>query len=266
MIKIIFIADIVGKIGRRAVEEYLPTLKKELKPDLVIANAENLAHGTGFTQKTLDEMTAAGVDIFTSGNHAWKKGSADEILDADKPVVIRPANYPSKKSGLGYIEIKIGQNKLIVVNLLGEVFIEEKVASPFKSMERILAKIRDEKALYFVDFHAEATSEKIAFAQYFDGKLAAVIGTHTHVPTADERILNQGTGYITDAGMVGYYDSVIGADKNQVFNGFLNTGKSSGKHDLPDTGDCQFNAVYLELDEKKKTTTKIQRINKIVKI
>jgi metallophosphoesterase (TIGR00282 family) len=264
MIKIIFLADIIGKIGRKGVTKYLPILKKELRPDLVIANAENLAHGIGFTQKTLDEMTAAGVDFFTSGNHAWKKGTADEILDADDPIVIRPANYPSKKSGVGYKEFKIAQNKLIVVNLLGEVFIEDKVGNPFKAMERIIAKFG--KAIYFVDLHAEATSEKTAFAQYFDGKVTAVVGTHTHVQTADERILKNGTGFITDAGMIGYYDSIIGADKKQIFNMFLGTGKSSAKHDMPETGDCQFNGIYLEIDEKKNIVSKIKRLSKIVKI
>ena len=151
-----------------------------------------------------------------------------------------------------------------MVNLLGEVFIDEKVASPFRTMDNIL-KI-SQKSLVLVDFHAEATSEKIAFAQYFDGKIAAVIGTHTHVQTADERILAKGTGYLTDAGMVGYYDSIIGANKEQIYNLFLGSGKSSKKHDLPNSGLCEFNAVYLEIDEKEKVTHKIERINKVVKV
>lgn len=264
MIKIIFISDIVGKIGRNAVVQHLPTLRRHYHPDLIIANAENLAHGIGFTGKTLQEMTDAGVDFFTSGNHAWKKNGADEILSAPNPIIIRPANYSNRKSGVGYRELKIGQISLFVVNLLGEVFIDEKVASPFRTMDNIL-KI-SQKSLVLVDFHAEATSEKIAFAQYFDGKITAVIGTHTHVQTADERILAKGTGYLTDAGMVGYYDSIIGANKEQIYNLFLGSGKSSKKHDLPNSGLCEFNAVYLEIDEKEKVTHKIERINKVVKV
>jgi len=216
MIKIIFLADIIGKIGRRAVVQYLPELKKEYKPDLTIANVENLAHGIGFTQKTLDEMLDAGVDLFTSGNHAWRKGGSDDILNQENSLVIRPANYEDSKSGVGVRQLEIGQNKLIVVNLLGKVFIDEEVDNPFTTLEGIIKKYK--KSLILVDFHAEATSEKNAFGLYFDGKVAAVLGTHTHVPTCDQRILSGGTGYITDAGMIGHYDSVIGADKNQIFN------------------------------------------------
>ncbi|MEK7653627.1 MAG: TIGR00282 family metallophosphoesterase, partial [Patescibacteria group bacterium] len=211
MIKILFLSDIVGKIGRKAVIKELPKLKSRYHPDLVIANAENLAHGIGFTRKTLAEMIEAGVDLFTSGNHAWEKAGADEILNQKDSSVLRPANYPAKKSGVGVKELKISKKKVVVVNLLGKVFIKDRVADPFKMMKKIIRE--HGKAIYLVDFHAEATSEKTAFANYFDGKIAAVIGTHTHVPTSDERILADGTGYITDAGMIGYYDSVIGADK-----------------------------------------------------
>ena len=264
MIKIIFIADIVGKIGRKAVAQYLPKLKKQYQPDLVIANAENLAHGIGFTRKTLEEMTVAGVDFFTSGNHAWKKAGSDEVLDDKSLPIIRPDNYADKRSGVGYKAIKIGINKLIVVNLLGRVFIDDNLLSPFQSMEQVLKK--EKEAIFIVDFHGEATSEKVAFGQYFSGKIAAMIGTHTHVLTSDARILSGGTGYITDAGMVGYYDSIIGADKGQIFNLFLSSGKSSKKHDLPEVGECCFNAVYLEINEKTAQTVKIKTINKIINI
>lgn len=264
MIKIIFIADIVGKIGRRGLDQYLPKLKTKYKPDLVIANAENIAHGIGFTQKTLNEALEAGVDFFTSGNHAWGKAGSDEILNKKPALVIRPINYGSKKSGVGYQEIEIGSNKLIVVNLIGKVFIPDVHESPFKALEKIIKKYKDH--IVIVDFHAEATSEKNALAQYFDGKVAAVIGTHTHVPTADHRILEDGTGFVTDAGMVGYYNSVIGANKGQIFNLFLEKGKSSKKHDVPDHGDCQFNAIYLEINPKTKKTVKIERLDKIINI
>jgi len=263
-IKIIFIADIIGKIGRRAVAEYLPKLKSKYKPDLVIANAENLAHGTGFTQKTINESLEAGIDFFTSGNHAWDKLEGDKILNRKIPLVIRPINYKDKKSGVGLAEIKIGQIKVIVVNLLGKVFINDDLNCPFKALEKVVKKHKD--AIIIVDFHAEATSEKNALAQYFDGRVSAVLGTHTHVPTADQRILEGGTGYVTDAGMVGYYNGVIGANKEQIFNLFLEKGKSSKKHDLPDKGKCQFNAVYLEINSKTKKTVKIKRLDKIINI
>jgi 2',3'-cyclic-nucleotide 2'-phosphodiesterase len=264
MIKIIFIGDIVGKIGRRAVSQYLPKLKTKYKPDLVIANAENIAHGIGFTQKTLGEAVDAGVDFFTSGNHAWGKAGSDDILNKKPPLVIRPANYKGKKSGVGYQEIEIGQNKLIVVNLLGKVFIPDSLNCPFKELKKIVKKHKDD--IIVVDFHAEATSEKNALGQYFDGQISAVLGTHTHVPTSDGRVLDGGTGCITDVGMVGYYDSVIGARKDQIFNLFLGKGKSSKKHDLPDSGKCQFNAVYLEINPKTKKTTKVKRLDKIINI
>lgn len=264
MIKILFIADIVGKIGRNAVALYLPNLKKKYHPDLVIANAENLAHGIGFTQKTLNEMREVGVNGFTSGNHAWEKASSDEVLNNLNNQIIRPANYPSLKSGRGWMEFKIAEHRLIVVNLLGRVFIDEKTHNPFATLDKIIAK--DRKVLYLVDFHAEATSEKVALAHYFDGRVVAVIGTHTHVQTADEQILENGTGFISDAGMVGYKNSVIGSDRQQVLNMFLGTGKSSKKHDLPAHGEAIFNAIYLEIDPRQGKAIKIERINKIVEV
>jgi metallophosphoesterase (TIGR00282 family) len=264
MVKIIFIGDVIGKIGRRALAKHLPVLKEKYKPDVVIANAENIAHGIGFTVNTLAEASAAGVDVFTSGNHTWGKSGSDKILNQKPPIIIRPANHIGRKSGVGKVEINIGQNKLIVINLLGKVFISENLHSPFKVLEKLLKKHKNDMVL--VDFHAEATSEKNALGQYFDGRVSAVLGTHTHVPTADNRVLAGGTGYITDIGMVGYYDSVIGSRKDQIFNLFLEKGKSSKKHDAPDIGKCQFNAVYLEIDPKTNKTTKIKRLDKIVNI
>lgn len=264
MIKIIFLPDIIGKIGRRAVTKNLPKLINKYQPDLIIANAENLAHGIGFTEKTLLEMTEAGIGVFTSGNHVWKKAGADEILNSANSPIIRPANYSKKRAGMGWKEIEIGQNKIIVVNLLGKVYIDEDVACPFKTMEKIIQN--NKKAIFIVDFHAEATSEKTAFANYFDGKISAVIGTHTHVPTCDQRILSEGTAFVTDAGMIGYYDSIIGAEKKQVFNLFLGTGTSGKKHDLPDKGTCQFNGIYLEINNKTGQATKIERLDQLIKV
>ncbi len=264
-VKVIFLADIVGKIGRKAVKKYLPELKKQYRPDLIIANAENLAHGIGFTKKTIDEMAVLGVDCFTSGNHAWGKNGADEILNQNNPAVIRPANYRLKKSGVGVKELKIGSNKIIVINLLGEVFINEKLFSPFKVLASIIKSYAG-KPIFIVDFHAEATSEKRALAASFDGQVAAVIGTHTHAPTGDEKILAEGTAFITDAGMIGYEDSVIGANKEYIINSFFGKKGKAKKHDLPDKGKCQFDAVYLEIDVKTRRAKKIKRLNKILNI
>jgi len=264
MVKVIFLADIVGKIGRRAVTSYLPELKKKYKPDLVLANVENLAHGLGFTDSTLKEMVEAGVDLFTSGNHAWDKAGSDEILNSDEYKILRPVNYLDLRSGSGVCDFKVGENKIVVVNLLGQVFMKEEVDSPFESADRV---VKDSKLgdVVLVDFHAEATSEKVALAHHLDGRVSAVIGTHTHVPTCDHRILGGGTATVADAGMIGYYDSVIGADKNHVLDMFMGSGKGSKKHDLPDSGTCQFNAIYLEFNKRGKAK-KIERIDEIIKV
>lgn len=270
MLKILFIPDIVGKIGRNAVRQELPNLKKKYQPDVIIANVENLAHGIGATQKTLDEMKEVGIDLFTSGNHIWEKAGSDEMLDKPENRLVRPANYPQKKSGVGVIQANIGEIKLNVVNLQGRVYHgwnkdeEEYLHCPFKTLEKIIAV--DRQALYLVDFHADATSEKAALATYFDGQVQAVLGTHTHIQTADERILEHGTAFISDAGSVIYADSVIGADKNQVWNLFLKTGRTSKKHDLPFFGSTIFNAIYLEFDEKSRLAKKIERVNKIIEV
>ena len=285
MVKILFIADIVGKIGRNAVRQHLPSLKMKLKPDLIIANAENLAHGIGATQKTLDEMREAGVHMFTSGNHIWEKGGSDEMLSNPDNRLIRPANYPSKLAGAGVITLSlpsdlppgggeerrsVGEIKLNVINLMGKVYYgwgkddKEILHDPFKTLDKIISK--DRQGLYLVDFHAEATSEKAALANYFDGRIAAIIGTHTHVQTADERILPGGTGFVTDAGMTGYHDSIIGSDKQQIYHLFLKTGQSSKKHDLPSQGLATFNAIYLEIDEKTGKAVTIKRVNDLIDV
>lgn len=268
MLKILFIPDVVGKIGRNAVSQELPKLKKKYKPDLIILNAENSAHGIGATQKIIDEFKELGIDIFTSGNHIWEKGGSDLMLDNPENRLIRPANYGSKKSGVGVIRVNIGEIKLSVVNLQGRVYHgwnkeeQEHLNCPFRILEKIIEGDKD--SLYFIDFHADATSEKSALASYFDGKVQAVFGTHTHIQTADEKILEKGTAFITDAGAIMAEDSIIGADKKQVWNLFLKSGQTSKKHDLPATGKTIFNAVYLEIDEKKKKAVKIERVNKVV--
>ena len=266
MIKILFFGDIVGKIGRKGLKKALSELKEKYQPDLVIANAENLAHGLGVTEKTLNEMLEAGVDFFTSGNHVWKKPMVEEIFAEDKIPLIRPANYPEETSGKGYKTLKVGGRKLIVLNLMGRVFIEEiELTCPFKKADEIIEECKKEKAdIIIVDIHAEATSEKVAMGWYLDGRVAAVLGTHTHIPTADCQILPKGTAYVTDIGMVGAKDSVIGVDKEVIIENFLE--EDHLPHEIPEEGDCIINSVLVEIEPKTNKATKIERIDLEVKI
>ncbi|MFH0805225.1 MAG: TIGR00282 family metallophosphoesterase [Patescibacteria group bacterium] len=246
-LRVLFIGDVVGKPGRRALAAALPPLRAELQPDVVIANAENVAHGVGITRKTLDECQAAGVDFFTAGNHVWAKPEAYEILADPAAPLIRPGNYPAESPGSGSRVVDAGSYRLLVVNLNGQVFIGESFSSPFQEIERILERHRGDTIHgTMVDFHAEATSEKVAFGWYVDGRVSAVLGTHTHIPTADETILPGGTAYQTDVGMVGLRDSVIGVDKSTIIKKFL--GGQGVSHEIPDHGVCVVNATLVTID------------------
>ena len=266
-IKILFFGDIFGKIGRQAIKKVLPDFKKKYKPNLILANAENLAHGRGVTIATIEEMEEAGIEFFTSGNHVWDKQAAPEILDKKNSPLIRPANYLQDKPGQGEKLLKIGQNNLLVVNLIGRVFFKEQAefTCPFIKAQQIIDSYQDKNlAGILIDFHAEATSEKRALGFYLNGKVSAVICSHTHVQTADEQILNKGTAYITDLGMTGPKDSVIGLDKKTIINNFIDqTTKSAA---VPESGFCQINAVYLEIDPQTQKAIKIERINSEIEI
>lgn len=261
--KILFIGDIVGESGRETVKKLLPGVKKEYSPNLIIANGENLAHGNGLTPEYVKEMVNAGINFFTSGNHIWGNKSGAIKLDDPNFPVIRPANYPSKNTpGRGYqiIEDEM-MNKILIVNLLGQVFMKANVDSPFKKIDEILNELSHEKfSAILIDFHAETTSEKYALGFYLDGKVSAIIGTHTHVPTTDARIFPNGTAYITDVGMVGPYDSVIGVKKDIVINKFLT--QIPAKLDPENEGLMIFSAVLVELDEKTKKALDIKHILK----
>ncbi len=262
---ILFFGDIIGKLGRRAIQKVLPELKKEYQPDLVMANVENLAHGKGVTEKTLAEMLAAGIDIFTSGNHVTKKGEYGKILSDEKFPLIRPANYPPAVPGRGYIKLKIKNKNVFVTNLIGRVFMHENFDCPFRKFDELKKLLKLKKNdIIIIDFHAEATSEKNAFAQYVDGQVSAVLGTHTHVPTADGKILPAGTGYISDIGMVGALDSIIGVKKEIVIEQFLT--QINQKHEFPETGLTEMDAVLVEIDEKTGKCVSIKRIKKEVTI
>ncbi len=251
---ILCIGDIVGKPGRDFINKNLQKLKIEYKVDFVIANGENCAHGVGITRNTYDELIYAGVDVITLGNHTWAKKEVIELLE-DKKNIIRPANFPSNNPGWGYTIVEHRGKKIAVINLCGRVYMES-YDCPFTKADEILEKIKDEADIIIVDFHAEATSEKLALGWYLDGRVTAVFGTHTHVQTSDERLLPKGTGYITDLGMTGPYNSILGVDKDIIIKKFITMMPS--KFEVAE-GSAVFNAVLLELDENKLTS--IKRLN-----
>ena len=218
--KLLLIGDIIGRPGRVIIEREVMRLREERAIDLVVANCENAAGGAGITAPIADDLFRAGVDVLTSGNHVWRKREAFELLKLDHRV-IRPANYPDGAPGSGstIVETLSGQ-KVGVLNVMGRVFMEP-LDCPFRTAERELQRLQLVTPVIIVDMHAEATSEKVAMGWFLDGKVSCVFGTHTHIPTADERILPQGTGFITDVGMTGPYDSVIGRRVDQILERFL---------------------------------------------
>jgi len=217
---VLLIGDIIGKPGRRLLESYLPAFIQQYELDFVIANAENVAHGFGVTPDLADDLLRMGVDVLTSGNHIWDKKEILEYLRGDSRL-IRPANYPSITPGKGYtIASSRSGLKIGVLNLQGRIFMGPS-EDPFHIGMQIVEKIRKDTPLIFVDMHAEATSEKQAMGWFLDGKVSCVFGTHTHVPTADQRVLPAGTAYVTDVGMTGPYDSIIGLEREQIIQKFL---------------------------------------------
>jgi len=265
---ILMFGDIVGKIGRKALIQKLPDLKKRYKPDLTIANVENLAHGRGITEKTLNEIKSAGVDVFTSGHHVWEnKPGANLLNNPDwNSILIRPANVDPKLEGKGWCKLKLKDQDIYILNLQGELFMSQDASSPFLSFDGFYKEhiANPSKSIILVDFHAEATSEKVALANYADGRAALVYGTHTHVPTADSKILPNGTGYCTDIGMTGALDSVIGFEKNSSIKRFLNL--SEAPYELTESGSVEVNFLVVAIDLDQKKTVKIQHERKIVDV
>lgn len=267
MLKVLFLGDINGKIGREAVKKILPKLKKEFKADLVIANAENAAHGTGVNVASLKELMETGVDFFTSGDHIFdKEKQFNECLEHNLPI-LRPANFPPANAGEGYAVLEIKGRKILIINLLGRVFMDKDYDCPFRKFDEILAKtaLAGKKfSAIIIDIHAEATSEKAAFGHWADGRASAVIGTHTHVMTADEKITGKGTAYITDAGMVGAAGECIGVGKEGIIKIFLTQIKSP--HVIPEKGPALLNGVLITINSKTAKATEIKRIIKYVEI
>lgn len=248
--KILVIGDAIGKPGREAVSSIVPDLRKEHEINLVIANGENAAGGIGLTQATAEELLKSGVDVLTSGNHIWRRKEVLPYLDTNAPV-LRPLNYPPETPGRGYIII----DSTMVVNLLGRTFIGN-FDCPFRAIDKLLESIAPRPKTIIVDFHAEATSEKVAMGWYLDGRVSAVVGTHTHVGTVDTRILPKGTAYVSDVGMTGPMDSVIGANTEAVLESFLTLmplNLSVGK------GDLVFNSVLLDISNINGLATSIKR-------
>lgn len=254
--KVLFIGDIVGKIGRNATKALIPTVATRYKIDLVVANGENAAGGFGITDKIVTELLSCGVHIITTGNHVWdKKEFIPQISKEDR--VLRPLNYPPGVPGYGSLLYSLRNGiKVAVINLSGRVFMSP-IDCPFRVGKEEIERLSSETKIMIIDFHAEATSEKIAFGYYVDGKVSAVIGTHTHVQTADEKILPGGTAYITDVGMTGPNDSVIGIEKGQIIERFLT---SMPMRFETAKGEGIFSALVVEINEETGRATAVQRL------
>ncbi|MBI2023613.1 YmdB family metallophosphoesterase [Candidatus Giovannonibacteria bacterium] len=267
--KLIIFGDVVGKLGREGVKRMLPLWQEKLSPDVVIANVENIAHGKGIGVSQLDELKLAGVNIFTGGNHSFTGKNAAQILNDETVPIVRPANAAEGLPGRGVLIYSLSSgktesetdDKLLVINLIGQVGMRQNYDSPFHEIDRILEKFGNETPYKIVDWHAEATSEKEVMGWYLDGKVSAVVGTHTHVPTADARVLPKGTGYISDIGMVGPHDSIIGVEIEPAFKRFKE--QLPSPMEVAEEGPIEVNAVFLELDGAGRTL-KIEHLRQVV--
>jgi len=248
---ILAIGDIIGQPGRQAVKKLLPGLRAQYGLNLVIANGENVAGGLGLTPATARELLDAGVDVLTSGNHIWAQKEIIPHLNGEMPI-LRPLNYPPGVPGRGYLV----KNQALVVNLIGRTFMSN-FDCPFRTMDQLLAGLSPTPPVIIIDFHAEATSEKMAMGRYLDGRVSAVLGTHTHVGTIDAQLLPQGTAYVTDIGMTGPIDSVIGDDTETVLQRFL----TMIPHRLSvGQGKTMLNAIVVRIDDRSGKALNIERI------
>jgi len=250
-LRILMIGDVVGRPGRRAVQQFLPGLCHDYDLSLVIANGENCAGGIGITPDTARELIDCGVNVITTGNHVWAKKEIIPYLDSELPI-LRPLNFPPGAPGHGVLEVK----GVSIVNLIGRVFIGA-FDCPFRAIDCLLSEIKAVSKVIIVDFHAEATSEKVAMGRYLDGRVSAVLGTHTHIGTIDAYILPKGTAYVTDVGMVGPADSVIGVDAESVIRSFL---AGMPHRFFMGEGPVSFDAVLVEVEEATGKAISIQRI------
>lgn len=272
MLTFLIFGDVVGKIGREALKRALPALRADYAPDLVIVNAENLAHGKGLNKIIIADLKAAGVDFFTSGNHVFHNPKGPNEVWADpelRDVLIRPANFPDGTPGDGEKTLILGKKRVLMVNLICQVFMKEPYGSPFMAMEAILKRHEGDKLdAVLVDLHGEATSERIAFGLHFDGRVSSVTGTHTHVPTADARLLPNGTAYLTDIGMTGARWSVLGVAPEGPISRFAEG--EAKPFEIPETGPVDLNAALVTIEdgpvELRHGASKAMKIELIQKI
>lgn len=257
---ILVIADIVGRPGRRAVKVLLPGLQKEKNIDFVIANAENAAGGRGLTRQVMNELLGSGIDVLTMGNHVWDNKEIFSFVD-DEFRLVRPVNFPPYCPGQGFHVYTGGINKKIaVINAMGRIFLPP-LDCPFRTVEQVIEEVKELSDIIIIDFHAEATSEKLAMGYYLDGKVTAVLGTHTHIQTADERILPGGTAYITDLGMTGPQESILGMDKDMVINKIIY--QRPVRLEVAG-GTAILQGVILKIDDSNNQVQEIIRINSIL--
>lgn len=255
--KILAIGDVYGKIGCDFLLKKLPNIKREYAIDLVIANGENSAEGNGILPSSAEMLYSAGVDVITGGNHSLRRKEIYNLLE-ESPFLLRPANFPNSAPGTGITYVDMGYTTVAVINVLGVVYLES-MACPFETCDKLICEAKHNGAkIIIIDFHAEATSEKRALGFYLDGRASCIFGTHTHIQTSDEQILPSGTGYITDLGMTGVYDSVLGVDKNIIIQKL--------KDKLPvkfygATGDAELNGCIFDVDKSTGLTKSIQRIS-----
>ena len=253
--RILFVGDVVASGGCDYLQKKLPTLKRQFEIDIVIVNGENSADQNGISKDSADSLFSSGADVITTGNHAFKQKNSLDIFD-DNPYIIRPANFHRSACGKGYCELDMGRYRVAIINLIGRTYLESH-DSPFDVIENILKEIDTPNII--VDFHAEATSEKRVMGFFLDGKVSAVIGTHTHVQTADAQILKGGTAYLTDVGMVGSRYSVLGADVSCATKKIITSLPT--RLDTAEAIDMQIDAVVIEIDEKTGKEISIQTIN-----
>lgn len=255
--ELLFIGDVVGSIGRDMITEYLPQLKKTYRPTVTVINGENAAAGRGITEKIYKQFLEQGANAVTLGNHAWDNRDIFEFIDNAK-YLVRPANFPEETTpGTGLVFIKSNQLEVAVINMQGRVFMSD-LDDPFRKMDELIEEASKRTNIIFVDFHAETTSEKQAMGWYVDGRVTAIVGTHTHVQTSDNRILPQGTAYLTDVGMTGPYDGILGMDKEASLRRFLTAMPS--RFEVPKTGRAVLSGCMISINDTTGQATKIERI------
>ena len=256
--KVLFFGDIFGRSGRDALINKLPFFKKKYNPDFIIAYGENASHGKGISQSICNDLFSAGIDVITGGNHIFDNHDVFKFIDNEKRL-LRPNNYPIDTPGNGYGIYEKNQKKILVINVMGRVFMQP-LDDPFESIRKILneKKIGIDVSAIIIDIHCEATSEKMAVGHEFDGKSSLIVGTHTHIPTADSRILENGTAYISDLGMCGDYNTIIGMDKNKALERFKK--KIPVKGINPSTGEATLSSVLVEVDDRTGLAKSIQQI------